>query len=248
MSATMNLLGRIDLYYDATPLDLHALLPLSHVPFQEQWLDTRHSTSSLGMVEDEKDSLEDSLKTHPDTKLRHEAGVRQFKRFSSSSSRKFITDSLAFEKHRLLADEEMISTYYINFSLGRMLFQAFQVRTRYPDNPYALTMSALGFARLNYLQSIHKVQTEVSLPDKDYEISYNNFISFLNNIKMSESSSLGYWMINPPKSEWLNFEDYLFTNYYISLQFKKEEESKKYKSEYLKIFPEGKYISIINYR
>ncbi len=248
MSSTMTLLGRIDTYYDETPLDLHTLLPISHVPFQDEWLDTRHSTSSLGMIEDEKDSLEDSLKTHPDTKLRLEASIRQSKTLKVSGNKKFITDSITFENHRLLADEEMISTYYENFSLGRMMFQAFQVRARHPENPYAITMSAIGFARLNYLQSIHKVQTEVSLPDKEYEKSYNNFITFLNNVRMSESNSLGYWTINPSKKEWMNIEDYVFANYYTSLQLKKEDETKKYKSDYLNKFPKGKYLTIINYR
>lgn len=244
--ATMDLLSQIDTYYDSNPLQLKSLITVPEVKFNDRWLNNSHATSSLSMIEEDADTLEDSLKTHPDTKLRREAMERQLKTIASVKGQTYVSDSTHFERFRLIADMEMVASYFYYEVLSRMMYQAYEIKARYPSNTYANMMLSLGYARLHYLQSEHQVQREIALPKRHFEKSYNNFLAFLNEVKMEETAALGYYGIRPVNEQWKNNEDYLFTLFYTARQFEKASEATAFKMEYLKKFPKGKYTETLN--
>lgn len=241
--STIELLDSIDLFYDREPLALSQVLNCPDYPYRAKWEPEEHH-SSLMVIEDEKDVLEDSLKTHPDCKVRKEAILRQFQDNKVAVGTLFMTDSFAFRGLCMDAESENINSMFLRQNMGRMMFYAYHSMIEYPENLFARVYLAFGFSRLSHLQKKHKVGTEFPLPKNDYEINYNKMLNFINNLNREEATNLGYCMLRPVQESLKKYEDYLAALTYSAYTSNKKEEYESLKEEYLKKFPKGQFTGL----
>lgn len=236
-------LDSIDLFYDKDPLALSMVLNCAGYTYQARWEPEVHK-SSLQVIEDEKDTLEDSLKTHPDCKIRFQSIMRILPQNKNNIGVYFFSDSAAFRKLKLQAEAENIHTMLLWDNIGRMMFYAYHSTVYFPDNLYSRIFLSIGFARLNHLQRTHKVNTEFPLPINDFEVNYNKMLNFLTNLNREESASLGYYLLRPVQEPLKKYEDYLAALAYSAFAMNKKEELTELIGEYTNSFPKGKYTQL----
>jgi hypothetical protein len=224
--STIELLDSIDLFYDRDPIALSKVLNCPDYPYRAKWEPQEHH-SSLMVIEDEKDVLEDSLKTHPDCKVRKEAILRQFPQSQVAIGTLYMTDSM-----------------FLRQNMGRMMFYAYHSMIEYPENLFARVYLAFGFSRLSHLQKTHKVGTEFPLPLNNYEVNYNKLLNFINNLNREEATNLGYCLLRPVQESLKKYEDYLAALTYSAYTSNKKEEYASLKEEYLKKFPKGQFTDL----
>jgi Zn-dependent protease with chaperone function len=241
--STIEKLDSIDLYYDRQPLGLAMVINCPGYPWRSKWEPEVHH-SSLAVIADEKDTLEDSLKTHPDCKVRMESIRRQFARSKASGGTCYLVDSSDYRVFRMQAEAETVNSMFLRSNMGRMMFYAYHCAMEYPENLFSRVFLSFGFSRLNRLQKAHKVNTEFPLPVNSYEVNYNKMLNFLNNLNREETASLGYYLLRPVDEPMKKYEDYLAALAYSAYAFDKSEEYATLKNEYLKSFPKGKYINL----
>lgn len=238
-------LDSIDLFYDKEPFDLSMVLNCQAYPYQARWEPEVHK-SSLQVIEDEKDTLEDSLKTHPDCKIRLQYLMRMLNRNENKKGDIFFTDSTYFRQLKLQAEAENIHTMLLWENIGKMIFYAYHSSIYFPDNLYSRVMLSFGFARLNHLQRTHKVNTELTLPTNNYAVNYNKMLNFLYNLNREETASLSYYLLRPAREPLKNHEDYLAALIYSAYAMNKKDELNELYNEYMKLFPKGKYTELFS--
>ncbi len=241
--STIELLDSIDLFYDRDPIALSKVLNCPDYPYRAKWEPQEHH-SSLMVIEDEKDVLEDSLKTHPDCKVRKEAILRQFPQSQAAIGTLFMTDSFVFRGLSMKAESENINSMFLRQNMGRMMFYAYHSMIEYPENLFARVYLAFGFSRLSHLQKTHKVGTEFPLPLNNYEVNYNKMLNFINNLNREEATNLGYCLLRPVQESLKKYEDYLAALTYSAYTSNKKEEFSSLKEEYLKKFPKGQFTDL----
>ena len=241
--STIELLDSIDLFYDREPLSLLKVLNCPDYPYRAKWEPEEHH-SSLMVIDDEKDVLEDSLKTHPDCKVRKEAILRQFAHNQSAIGSTFMTDSITFRELSMGAESENINSMFLRQNMGRMMFYAYHSMIEYPENLFARVYLAFGFSRLSQLQKTHQVGTEFPLPINNYEVNYNKMLNFINNLNREESTNLGYCLLRPVQDSLKKYEDYLAALTYSAFINSKKDEYASLKDEYLKKFPKGQFVNL----
>ena len=239
---SMDMLSKIDEFYSDKKIDIKEAINTPTFPFKAEWLTGNHD-SSLGTFEKEKkDSLEDSLKTHPDTKIRRELLEKLVGNDSLTAGKQFLSTREDFDKVHLTSEEENIYSTFLDQNLGRSLFLSTILLNEKPDDPFARIMLSWGFSRLAMLMKEHKMQLEVSLPDINYSETYNNYIDFLNQLTFSDASGIGLAMLPPADERFVKSEEYQAAN--ITSYFIKGDKGKAEQlyNDYKQNFSKGKYL------
>jgi hypothetical protein len=235
------LLKSIDKYYDIKPLDLTEYFKSKQIEAKSYWFTGLH-VSSLG-IEIEKDSLEDSLKTHPETELRIKALENPVKS-AAATGKKYFSVETDFDAFRMQTIHELIFSNLIHGNLSRTLLESFITSRDHPEDVFSQVILSLCFSRLYHLQSTHRVQTEVDLPDpKYYDDCYNTLIGFINQVKKDDALMLSGKFF--PAAKYQNSEIYLATAIYHAY-VTKDESFASMKSDYLKTYPKGWFFEFFN--
>jgi Zn-dependent protease with chaperone function len=239
----MDILDKIDSEYKNEPLDLRKFFTLPQVPVGPYWFDYKGS-SSLGAFETVKDSLEDSLKTHPDCKLRKERLQSQIE--NSSVKKQIDTDRKAFEKMVLISKCESVQYMFDTKNIGRSMFLALRMLEERPQDVYHRSMVSMCMAYFSRLKTIRMVGKCVQPPHPEFSESYNRFLYFIQELTPKESGEIAYWMINPATEELKNHEVYFSALIYAAYSSGRTEEYQALKKEYSRKFPKGRYTKVLD--
>lgn len=239
----MDILDKVDSETKNEPLDLRKFFTLPQVPVGPYWFDYKGS-SSLGAFETVKDSLEDSLKTHPDCKVRKEKIQAMITK--SAAQRQFDTDRKAFEKMVLISKSESVQYMFDTENIGRSLFLALRMLEERPQDVYHRSMVSMCMAYFSRLKTIRMVGKCVNRPNPEFSESYNRFLSFIQELTPKESGELAYWMINPATEELKNHEVYFSALVYAAYSSGRTDEYQILRKEYFKKFPKGRYNKVLD--
>lgn len=225
----------IDKYHDHDPLELKKYFTDRNIETKDYWF-KGNTKSSLGDFEEEIDTLEDSLKTHPDTDLRI-AAINTSLKIKNGSSKIYTTNQNDFLHFRAHSTEELIFSNFVSGKLARAMYEAFILSRNEPGNDFSNVLLSLCFSRLHHLQKMYKVQLEVPLPNpKFFEKSYSNLIDFINQVRLNETLELSTKFL--PQKSYDTSEIYLAAKAYNAFITKNSDFS-NIKKNYLDNYPNG---------
>lgn len=147
--------------------------------FKDKWL-AYDSTADGFQREDVV--ISDSLLTHPDCKKRIIALQRQLREGNNQdvSPKPWPNEVRSASKFELVES----AFHYSQYSLAA--FKALSLLDEYPDNEWLHGIVSKSLINICALQKAHQASRALPLPAPYYSASYNRFLAFLHNLRLSE--------------------------------------------------------------
>lgn len=212
-------------------------------PFKESWLMKESGLSSFGSgkVKDIGELDSDSLKTHPDCKVRIDILQNQVQ--SGPNKKHFVQSPSDFQLIKDYSKFELVRNVYFYGNYGKTMFLAMELLKEYPNNAYLHGVIGKCWLEIYRAQERHILGKYVGLAGASDVYSYNELLIILSNLRLSELGKVAYNFLIEYKAVAANNEDLL----YSIMQFSKIEGSiEDYVSMqnlYKRKYPDGKYIS-----
>ena len=187
--SAMNLLDSIDIPLYNAPINYRNYFEFKQYPFRNEWLAIDPTLGELGGNLDSLRVPPDSLKTHPECALRAKALERISKKQSMNSSNNFLL-SPNYSYYQITSCFERIEHYLNEEEFGMALYDALQLSSRHPDNLFLKCAIANSLCEIYNAQIKHSFSRAVDFPDIRYSKSYNEFLSFLQNLSTSQLKTI----------------------------------------------------------
>ncbi len=182
-------LDSIDLPSYTKPLRLKELFNSAELAFNDNWLKPSDENVALGgNLDDFK--MPDSLKTHPDCKLRAAAMKRIITREPTADTSSEIRCLQRYRDFRSACLLESVEVYLQNGLYSWALYNSLELMNRFPDNNYLKCAASLSLQEIYLAQARHDFSRVVDFPGKDYTESYNQLLIMLHNLTLSELKSI----------------------------------------------------------
>ncbi|MBL7852215.1 MAG: M48 family metalloprotease [Cyclobacteriaceae bacterium] len=230
---TMDILNRADSDLYASPPDLRKRFQSSRYPFKESWLTY---TPPTAWIRRSMDPELDTSRTHPDCPLRKDALRRQL-----GSAAKPETPAPAPWVFGPQAQFEVVESSFHFKKYGYALYASLQLIERYPRNGYlhAMIIKCLFYIYLS--QKNHELGKVVELPDSRFSDSYNRFLSFIHQLRLSELSALSYHYAISQDEQTFTNEHFLYALWLSSQLPVSELDPLTIHEDYVSRYPKGRY-------
>ena len=224
-------------------IDLKKHFNFISFPFQERWLE-KEDLLMIKNENEEKERLkeEDSLKTHPDCKVRMEILREKVKKYQKDGSKKFVINEEEFLKLKNEFDFEIIEYCYLSNHVSQSLFYALEMLHVYPDHAYLHAVIGRCLNQLYIHQKKHELGKIVDLVKPAWEEKYNGLLTFIQNLRLQEIAALSYYFLFQDANKFSGSEDFVYALIMSKENFNKPEEKIQWINFYKKNFPKGKYI------
>lgn len=186
----MNLLDSIDYYKYHEEINYNKTLSFENYPFRSRWLEAETSMFD-GHIEDNYWER-DSIKSHPDSKTRANYLKKSLLGTEAKPSNKFLQDSTYFTTLKYQTDFEFIDSWVFYEDYGHALFFNLKHLEAEPNNEYLLLKSSHLFRLIYDSQVNHEFSQHVDRPSSKNEKEYNQFLDFLDNIRLTELANIAY--------------------------------------------------------
>lgn len=171
----------------------------SSYPFKAAW--TKKETSffnTLAASSELTQAEKDSLKTHPDCKRRVQHLQPAVQQYENGTGKNFIvTDSVAFKNLQQTFDFEIVNHNYQTGSISRSLYYSLQMLQTYRGNAFLITNIGRCFNKMYQAQKNHELGKIADAPSPANETKYNNFLQFLQQLRLQEIASVNYYFLTP---------------------------------------------------
>jgi hypothetical protein len=174
---------------------LRSLFNFTEYPFQERWVKKEAVFFGISADSKETGTEEDSLKTHPDCKIRIAKITPAVELIKNSSTKKFITTEAEFKNMQELFSFETLPSTYKNKSISRCLYLALQLNQQHPGNAYIIATIGNCFNLLYENQKNHTLNQIVSLPSPYWDKNYSTLLEFIQNIRLEDMAALSYYFL-----------------------------------------------------
>ncbi len=164
-------------------------------PFQQNWIKGEQNffsamaKSSQGDLEKEKDSL----KTHPDCKMRIQRLTPLVQKYIKNAQGKNTSDDSVFEKLKHIFDYEIIEYCYNTGNVSRSLYFTLQMMQFYSNDVYLITNTGRCLNKMYNAQKNHVLGKIADAPSPYQEEKYNDFLQFLGNLHLQDMASVNYF-------------------------------------------------------
>ena len=214
----LKLLDTIDYYKFSKKIDFKKTFNTEKFKFKNRWL-VEEKVMFGGSISD--DFFErDSIKSHPDSKLR--ARILEDYLTNTNESIDNNKNNKNFEDFKSQADFEFIKSWVFYENYGRALFFCLKQLQVDEDNRFLINMSS-NLLRLIYdSHSNHTFGQHVDRPSSENEKEYNQFLNFIDKISLSRMAELCYHF-HLKHLEELKDEKTFFNNYnYFNIEYHKK--------------------------
>ena len=161
-------------------------------PFQKKWLAIEVGLLG-GHAQLKKDEqLADSLKTHPDCKLRIKILEPIVNRYLSSGAFKNVVNKLTFIELGNTFSYEIIEFAYTSDNYTKSLYYTLELAQGKPADPYLVVQVGKIFNSLYAAQKTHKLGKLIDLPSPYYPANYNLLLQFIQNLYLENFASISY--------------------------------------------------------
>lgn len=204
----LNLLDSIDKEKYNPEKDLARVFNFSAYPFQQKWIEKEDAF--FGGITDKKlnKKEEDSLKTHPDCKLRAERVGRQIAIADNNSKKLFKVNETLFNDLKKRFQYEILDCSFRNNQVSRCLFYSMELLNRSPGDPFAIDMIGACFDKMFEKQKTHTLNQVIDLPSPYYDTNYNNLLEFLQKIRIKDMAAIGYYFMQQYQPALNNTEEF----------------------------------------
>lgn len=240
---TLAILDRIDEQDTENQLDLKKTFNSTQYPFKKSWLETGSSLNINQQVEDKKEIYnQDSLKTHPDCQKRITILKKYLKEGEELNKKVFLQAQETFKELCVKSEFEMVESAFFFESYDLCLYQSLLLSNKYPNDIYLKATIGKCYAKMYEALKNHELNKYVALPSsKEKNKDFQQLLYFINNLRLREIASVGYYYLLNEKDKYLKSEDYVYALYALSQALALSEEQKSFKELYFKLFPLGKY-------
>jgi hypothetical protein len=197
----LNLLDTIDKDTYNTEEGLRTLFNFPEYPFQVRWLKKEESFFGLSVDNKPTDKEEDSLKTHPDCKIRMTKLNPAVENSPNKTSGKFIVYEAEFKKLQQLFAMETLPFCYNSKRVSRCLYLAMELYKKDPENVYVTTTIGNCFNAMYENQKNHTLNNVVSLPTPLGEKNYNTLLEFIQKISLQDMATISYFFLKQHDSK-----------------------------------------------
>lgn len=235
----MQLFEKMDSPGRDSSLQLNRVFGCAAAPFQEKWLEKGSSSiwgTTIAAQEEKRKSLEDSLSTHPDAKLRLKYMSEMMGKNDLPQTPPFNND---FQRLRFLSALENLNTLYGLKRYDHTIYAALLYRMEYPDCGFFQDMLALAMNGLFVNAKNHNLSEVLSDTSPYYDENYNELLTFLNNLRVGEMLALQNCLVqsrNSTESEYA-----LFAAYSNAKANEDPTQASLLKKQYLKSYPKGRF-------
>jgi Zn-dependent protease with chaperone function len=227
-------------------IDMNAQFNCAEFPFDKSWNEYK-PRKEWEAKDDRTQEMKDSLKTHPDAKKRVEYLRKYFHAENTdiTGGRSKYTSS-SFEPLRLQAEFELVQSWFEHEVYDESLHLALQMLAKYPQSDYLHSIVSLSLYQVYVHEKNHTMHEVVEMPDSRFPESFNRLLTLLQLLPLSDLSGLSYCHLSNYKPFNLNSQYYLAAKFASASIKNKNEEAENIKKNYLSLFPDGKFISIVN--
>jgi Zn-dependent protease with chaperone function len=192
------------------PLNLSKRFDFATYPFKKTWLQT--STLSFAVVKDEKAKAEeDSLKTHPDCKMRILKLNDLVQKYNKPSNKKFIVSKERFEQLKNEFDFEIINFCLEKKDISRSLYYSLEMVNAMPENVYLHTVIGKCLNAIYSSQKKHELGKIVDLPKSVLPEEYNNLLHLIQNLRLNEIAAISYYYMQQFSGKYDNDSEFAAT-------------------------------------
>lgn len=185
----LSLLDSMDADPYRSPLPLAMMLNFPEFPFRQKWL--KREENIFSQVQQVKNPLADSMKTHPDCQLRVQALLKL--NVQGKGLRRFMVDSLLFTQLQHKMEMEMAGYAYASGNISRAMYYGLNLSLKYPSGSYPIMLTGACMNTLYDAMVTHKLRTIAELPGLREESQYDAFKVFLENLRASDMAALSYY-------------------------------------------------------
>jgi hypothetical protein len=218
---TLSLLDSIDTDTLKTDIVLQTLFNAAEYPFKKRWIAKEEGLLG-GHAQLKKDeSLADSLKTHPDCKLRIKVLEPMVSKYHSTSSLKNIIDKAKFDELRNVFRYEIIEYDFTSDNYTKSLQHAIELLQAHPSDPYLVTQIGKIFNGFYDAQKNHTLSKVSELPAPYFESNYNFLLQFIQNLFIEDYAGISYYFLKYYSPQMQNYPAFK-TTYNKSIQISKQ--------------------------
>jgi hypothetical protein len=191
----INLLGILDtLDKDSFNAEncLRTFFNSKEYPFKNSWVEKEEGLlgGHTKIKDDEK--YKDSLKTHPDCKIRIERVKNLLEKYKQSNTQKSFINPALFETLQSQFQLENIAYYVEKKHFSSALYYSIKYLEQKPQNPYLITTIGTIFNGLYEAQKKHRLGNVTSMPNPGNDASFNLVLQFIQNLNMEDYKAIAY--------------------------------------------------------
>lgn len=245
---TMDILDSIDFdFYSRNLLNFRFFFDSLSIPYNYSW-ELYGGKSTLQKMVNKKDfEIPDSVKTHPECKVRKQAMLRQTS--SGIKTTNVVVNpsgDAEFMWQVKQAHTDVINAFYADSIYGSIIYKSMEMSQVYPNDAFPCMMIAICLAGMNIHMRERTLGKVLGIPKLGDDTSYDRLLAFLNELNKKDCAALGYYYLRKNVGKIDHNEEYLFSMFITSYAFDKLDEAKIYKELYIKDFKKGKYLPQIN--
>jgi len=207
----LNCLALLD-EIDEEKLDFTTQLPkvfsFSEYPFKKRWIEKEAAFFGVTADNKEKKPIDDSLKTHPDCKVRIKTLTPLFEQLQLQGGQQFVQNQQQFNQLQQQFAFEETNYCFTKKHISKSLFNTICLLEKHPDNAYLVTLTGKCFNELYEKQKNHHLNNIVDLPSPFKEKNYNTLLEFISRLSLTDISSLGYNFMKRYSSTFAGNDDF----------------------------------------
>lgn len=240
---TMHVLDSVDMPAFRKPVNYSKYLNFSSYPFKDSWLMPEEDESIGGNISSMV--FPDSLKTHPDCKVRISELEKQELPKKNVAMRPGLS---SFDYYRTRAAFELIEYNMEEFQFSEALYQSLQMLEVYPENVYLRCAAVNCLYELYIARKEHYYFFVTDFPREHYGDAYYKFLVYLYNVnsEVLKNQAIQFFNANLKTSSASPFAAY------VALLLKsielKPEEAAGLPAQYSAAYNDKYFLKELNYR
>ncbi|MBA2613757.1 MAG: M48 family metalloprotease [Bacteroidetes bacterium] len=213
------ILDSCDKFYFTTKIPFTKIFNFDDLKFDEEWLKDEEQTDWGNNVNSL--NIPDSLKSHPDAKIRADKLLHSIK-VQKTAMGVLKNDFGEFKKLALYEGLEK----YINEGMYCLsLYNSLQLLNETPGQPYLILNSVRCLIEMSFFKQHHLSSQIIDIPDKNFPLSYNELLNFINNINDKMALNLAEQLLKKHK-DIFSIVDPLYGYLESLMELKKQTSSK----------------------
>ena len=214
---TLALLDTIDADNFNTAAVLENTFNAPKYPFQKKWIKKEEGLLGGHALLKEDNTLEDSLKTHPDCQQRIKLLQPIISSYAQSPRSADVIDKAKFDALRSDFRYEIIAYAYSANNYSRSLYYTLSLMQQKPGDPYLVAQTGALLNSIHAAQKAHTLGKYIDLPAPGYTASYNLLLQFIQNLYLENLASISYHFLNRHQAQCSQYEPFK-TAYSASIQ------------------------------
>lgn len=204
---SLTCLGILD-EIDEEKMDCSKQLPkifsFTEYPFRKRWIEKEAAFFGVTAENNDNKKLEDSLKTHPDCKVRIKTLEPVLQRDVITKGQTFLQPQPQFTQLQQLFAFEEVNFCFTSKKISKCLFNSLELLEQYPQNAYLVTTTGKCFNEFYDKQKSHHLNNIIDNPSPFREKNYNTLLEFIGKLSLTDIANIGYHFMKQHSSTFTN--------------------------------------------